>query len=205
MSRTLQYNGRIIDFDNLDEIVFDIDNICNSAVKVCRFNGHTKYHYSNLRHMYMVACVCPHADLKLACLLHDAHEVVIGDIVTPFAESLGPEFKAMIDGVKYRLDCVIARQFNCPELVDPEARKVIKYYDRQMLNVEAQFLLTNHWSLFEPPEIMVDHLDYETNSHVIHNWKSKFKLLMRRKERETIGTQNDETTESGILAACSRV
>lgn len=204
MPKLLQYNGRLIDFDKLDKVVFDVDNICQSMVKVCRFNGQTKFHYSNLRHCFMVSCVCPHEELKLACLLHDVHESVIGDFCTPvvaYLEQRCPEIKKEIDTLKCELDKVIARQFNCPELLDPKVKKIIKYYDQQMTNVEAHFLINNYWTLFEEPEIIVEYLDPEPNWSSIANWRNRLKRLMRKKEKIN-GTENNEATESGILATC---
>lgn len=182
MPRSLQYNGRMIDYDYFSQITFEVENIVQSAAKVCRFNGHTKFHYSNLRHMYMVCKVCPHADLKLACLLHDVHEIVIGDLVTPFIAYLGEDFKEQLDDIKFELDEIVAKQFDCPELVDHDCRKVIKYYDQQMTNVEASFLINNYWSLFEEPEIIVDYLKYESNGRTIHNWRSELRYLMSKRE-----------------------
>lgn len=181
--RTIQYDGSIVYYDDLESMVFTIDNIVNSASKVCRFNGHTKFHYSNLRHMFMCSCICKEQDLKLACLLHDVHEVVIGDIVSPLGSWLSAGWKCELDDLKHRLDKIIASQFNCPELLDPEAKKLIKYYDTQMTNIEGRMLLSNAEDHFDVPEISVKYLDYESNARVIHNWKNKLKFLIRKQER----------------------
>jgi hypothetical protein len=178
--KLLQFNGRLVDLDDLDAVVFEVTNICQCAVKVCRFNGQTKFHYSNLQHMLMVSQICPVRELKLACLLHDVHECIIGDFLTPVVQLLGPDVKWKLTDIKYALDKVVARQFNCPELIDPEAKKIIKFYDEEMTKIEAKFLLENWWTLFDESEIIVDYLKPESNNRVMKRWKNKLYRLMNK-------------------------
>ena len=183
--KTIQYNGDVVYFDSLENINFSVENIVNSQSKVCRFNGHTSFHYSNLRHMYMCSCICQEQDLKLACLLHDVHEVIIGDIMSPLSHWMSTTWKEELDELKFKLDKIVATQFNCPELIDPECRQRIKYYDDQITNIEGWKLIKDGHLHYPKPELHVEYLVFESNARVIHNWKNKLKFLMRKQESVT--------------------
>ena len=150
MSKTLLFDGTLIDFDNLESTIANLDIECciQSMSKVCRFNGNTRFFYSNLQHCINVSNICP-TELKLAGLLHDIHEAIIGDIVTPVANHLGPEWKGQLTQLKNDLDSILADKWNCPELVicKPE----IKVFDDLMCDVEAHQLICNSELLFTPP------------------------------------------------------
>ena len=68
--------------------------IATALSRLCRFNGHVSRFYSVLEHSYFVsiayAAMFPHATIieaKLA-LLHDAHECVLGDMVSPLKKTV---------------------------------------------------------------------------------------------------------------------
>jgi len=64
-----------------------IEVIARSLSRICRFGGHLREFYSVAQHSYLVASlVAP--ELRAHALLHDAGEVVIGDIVSPLKDEL---------------------------------------------------------------------------------------------------------------------
>ena len=89
--------------------VLELPVIANSLSRICRFAGNLPEHYSVAQHSLFVADHAP-PELELAALLHDAHEVILGDIPKPislYAGSILGDIKAEIDQAiaeKYGLD-----------------------------------------------------------------------------------------------------
>lgn len=66
-----------------------IEDVAASLSRICRFGGACRDHYSVAQHSFHVTAVvrrlaptCPDDGLRYA-LLHDAHEMVLSDIVSP--------------------------------------------------------------------------------------------------------------------------
>jgi len=98
----------------------NIIDIAHALSHICRYNGHCSFHYSVAQHSALVARLVPN-HLKLAALLHDAHEAYTGDIVSP----LKPAFKEIIKDLEYKLNLAIAARwaFDPSLLTHPEVRK----------------------------------------------------------------------------------
>jgi len=71
--------------------------------------------------------------LRLAVLLHDAPEYVIGDMISPFKAVIGDAYKA----VERRLLTAIHVRFGLPAQPPPELDELIKAADRQAAYLEA--------------------------------------------------------------------
>lgn len=121
-------------------------------VKVCRFNGNTKWHYSNLQHCLNVYHITKQKTLKFPALLHDVHEHILGDIITPVSKHF-PMWRLELTKLKHRLDEKIAEHFNCPGLVDYDVMSRVKYYDTEMTNCEAHKLMKNAHLVFPFPKV----------------------------------------------------
>ncbi len=180
MSKSVTCNGQVIDLNNLSSIIIDLDTVLRSAVKVCRFNGHTKYHYSNLQHMYLVSCIAKEPELKLPALLHDVHEVICGDILTYVAEFLGKE---KLDQLKLDLDTLVANQLGCPSLMDQNIRDRVKYYDKQMTAIEAFALIPNAGAVWSLPEISTVYVKKEANRVVMKKFSSRYHHLKKQQAK----------------------
>lgn len=142
--------GQVCDLSDIENIRIDVEHIAYSLSNTCRFNGNTKFFYSNAQHSLLVSFLCKEKSLKLACLLHDAHEAYIGDIITPLSGLINKE---KLDEIKFDLDVQVASQLNVPELIDKRARDVIKFYDIEATNGEAYGLLENAKLLFKRPTL----------------------------------------------------
>jgi uncharacterized protein len=71
--------------------------------------------------------------LRLAALLHDAPEYVIGDMISPFKAVLGGDYKT----VEKRLLAAIHIRFGLPPVLRPEIEQKIKQADRGAAYLEA--------------------------------------------------------------------
>ena len=70
---------------------------------------------------------------RLAALLHDAPEYVIGDMITPFKGVLGPGYKAL----EARLQAAIHLRFGLPAKIPQTVKKQIKRADKLSAWLEA--------------------------------------------------------------------
>lgn len=105
-------NGRHVDLSNPDLTGLTIHHIARSLAFQCRFNGNTSEYYSVARHSAIGAVAllnAGHRDAARAFLLHDAHEQIIGDKVTPVAVYLG---EGQFIDLKMRLDREIQMLFD---------------------------------------------------------------------------------------------
>jgi len=106
-----------------------------------RWNGQTSgaHIFSVAQHTLLVEAIMreqtPRLDVKcrLAALLHDAPEYVIGDMISPFKAVLGGDYKA----VEKRLLSAIHIRFGLPALLSPEIEHQIKAADKGAAYLEA--------------------------------------------------------------------
>ena len=134
-------SGRRLDL--LDPTPFDIEigDIAHGLAFVARWNGqtHGDWPYSVAEHSLLVedifARLNPGCDpaWRLAALLHDAPEYVIGDMISPVKSALGQEYGAMDE----RLTAAIHRRFGLPATLPAALKRRIKAADRISARLEA--------------------------------------------------------------------
>jgi 5'-deoxynucleotidase YfbR-like HD superfamily hydrolase len=134
-------SGRRLDL--LDPTPFDIEieDIAHGLAFVARWNGQTKgeYAYSVAEHSLLVETlfgrIVSNVPVKwrLAALLHDAPEYVIGDIISPVKSAVGPGYGALDD----RLTAAIHIRFGLPATIPANIKKQIKKADRISAWMEA--------------------------------------------------------------------
>jgi len=115
--------------------------ISRTAWRGWRGNGQTKgpHIYSVAQHCLLVEALAriraPRLDRnrRLAVLLHDAPEYVIGDMISPFKAVIGDAYKA----VERRLLVAIHRRFGLAANTPPELDQLIKSADRAAAYLEA--------------------------------------------------------------------
>jgi len=134
-------SGRRLDLIDPSALDIEIEDIAHGLARVARWNGQTigPYIFSVAQHSLLVETLArqraPGLDRRrrLAVLLHDAPEYVIGDMISPFKAVIGDAYKA----VERRLLAAIHRRFGLPANAAPELEKLIKTADRAAAHLEA--------------------------------------------------------------------
>lgn len=127
-----------IDLANLRPQDLTAEIIGDALAKINRYNGRTREPWSVAAHSVLVEALCP-PGLGPWALLHDAHEIFLGDIVTPAVDLISifggvPEFDDALANTKAQLDRVIADAWHVPVL---SLAKSLRDADRIALCAEA--------------------------------------------------------------------
>jgi uncharacterized protein len=134
-------SGRRLDLLDPSPLDVEIADIAHGLARVARWNGQTSgaHIFSVAQHTLLVEAVMRannpgiDAQLRLAALLHDAPEYVIGDMISPFKAVLGGDYKA----VEKRLLAAIHIRFGLPPQLSAEIERQIKNADRGAAYLEA--------------------------------------------------------------------
>ena len=134
-------SGRRLDLLDPSPLDIEIADIAHGLARVARWNGQTNgaHIFSVAQHTLLVeAVLCeqmPRVDtsFRLAALLHDAPEYVIGDMISPFKAVLGGDYKV----VEKRLLAAIHIRFGLPPVLAEEITQKIKAADRGGAYLEA--------------------------------------------------------------------
>jgi uncharacterized protein len=134
-------SGRRLDLLDPSALDIEIEDIAHGLARVARWNGQTSgpHIFSVAQHSLLVEALArarvPRLDRsrRLAVLLHDAPEYVIGDMISPFKAVIGDAYKV----VERRLLTAIHRRFGLPAKSAPELELLIKLADRQAAYLEA--------------------------------------------------------------------
>jgi 5'-deoxynucleotidase YfbR-like HD superfamily hydrolase len=134
-------SGRRLDLLNPAPLDIEIEDIAHGLSFVARWNGQTEgdYPYSVAEHSVFVeelfTNLNPRTDRKwrLAALLHDAPEYVIGDMISPVKAAVGQAY-ADLDT---RLTAAIHMRFGLPAQIPDVIKKQIKRADRLSAWLEA--------------------------------------------------------------------
>ena len=134
-------SGRRLDLLDPTPVDIEIEDIAHGLAFVARWNGQTRgdYAYSVAEHSLLVeqifARIDPKAPVKwrLAALLHDAPEYVIGDMISPVKAAVGPGYGALDD----RLAAAIHLRFGLPAAIPKTVKARIKRADKVSAWLEA--------------------------------------------------------------------
>jgi hypothetical protein len=134
-------SGRRLDLLSPSPLDIEIEDIAHGLARVARWNGQTRgdHAYSVAQHSMLVhdLCVQYSAALdgrwRLAALLHDAPEYVVGDLISPFKAALGLDYKAF----ENRLLEAIHVRFGLPARLPERFKSLIKRADRAAAFLEA--------------------------------------------------------------------
>ena len=152
-------SGRRLDLLDPSPMDIEIEDIAHGLARVARWNGQTigAHAFSVAQHSVVVEEICAHIqpDLeprwRLAALLHDASEYVIGDMISPFKAALGYDYKLFEE----RLEHAIHTRFGLPAKVPLTVKKLIKRADRACAFFEATqlagFGFDESVEFFDPP------------------------------------------------------
>lgn len=134
-------SGRRLDLLDPSPLDIEIMDIAHGLARVARWNGQTKgaHAFSVAQHCLLVEQIAaelrPRATraFRLAALLHDAAEYVVGDLISPFKAAVGLDYKSL----ENRLSSAIHVRFGLPAQSPPADVKLIKRADHYAAYFEA--------------------------------------------------------------------
>lgn len=134
-------SGRRLDLLDPAPLDIEIVDIAHGLAFVARWNGQTRgdWPYSVAEHSLLVEEIfgrmAPRegARWRMAALLHDAPEYVIGDMISPVKAALGPGYGEL----DQRLTAAVHLRFGLPAVLPKGVKAAIKRADRVSAWLEA--------------------------------------------------------------------
>jgi 5'-deoxynucleotidase YfbR-like HD superfamily hydrolase len=134
-------SGRRLDLLDPSPLDVELSDIAHGLARVARWNGQTRgdHAFSVAQHTLLVESIAGlfspsmSAADRLATLLHDAPEYVIGDMISPFKALIGGDYKS----VESRLLAAIHRRFGLATPLPGKVTALIKSADRVAAYCEA--------------------------------------------------------------------
>jgi 5'-deoxynucleotidase YfbR-like HD superfamily hydrolase len=133
-------SGRRLDLLDPSPLDVEIEDIAHGLARVARWNGQTSgpHIFSVAQHTLLVEAIARRRTsldrrARLAIMLHDSPEYVIGDMITPFKSVIGDSYRA----VEKRLLAAIHLRFGLPATLPFELTRLIKSADRAAAYLEA--------------------------------------------------------------------
>jgi 5'-deoxynucleotidase YfbR-like HD superfamily hydrolase len=133
-------SGRRLDLLDPSALDIEIEDIAHGLARVARWNGQTagSHIFSVAQHCLLVETLARRSARldrrgRLAVLLHDSPEYVIGDMISPFKSVIGDAYKA----VESRLLAAVHLRFGLPAALPADLIAVIKTADRSAAYLEA--------------------------------------------------------------------
>jgi 5'-deoxynucleotidase YfbR-like HD superfamily hydrolase len=134
-------SGRRLDLIDPSPLDIEIEDIAHGLAFVARWNGQTtgEFPYSVAEHSLLVEEIygrlAPRTERRwrLAALLHDAPEYVIGDMISPVKAAVGLDYAAL----DARLTAAVHLRFGLPAELPPKIKSGIKRADRISAWLEA--------------------------------------------------------------------
>lgn len=134
-------SGRRLDLLDPTPVDIEIQDIAHGLAFVARWNGQTlgDWPYSVAEHSLLVETLAARIEpslpprWRLAALLHDAPEYVIGDMISPVKAAVGPGYGAL----DLRLTAAVHLRFGLPATLPAPIKKLIKRADTLSAWLEA--------------------------------------------------------------------
>ncbi|MDR7124517.1 5'-deoxynucleotidase YfbR-like HD superfamily hydrolase [Pseudorhodobacter sp. 4114] len=134
-------SGRRLDLLDPTPMDIEIEDIAHGLAFVARWNGQTRgdWAYSVAEHSLLVEAIFSRQNRdiapkwKMAALLHDAPEYVIGDMISPVKAAIGPGYSALDE----RLTAAVHLRFGVPAMLPAVIKSQIKAADRISAWMEA--------------------------------------------------------------------
>lgn len=184
-------SGRRLDLLDPTPLDIEITDIAHGLAFVARWNGQTvgDWPYSVAEHSLLVEDILGrlHPGIetrwRLAALLHDAPEYVIGDMISPVKAALGAEYGKLDE----RLAAAIHGRFGLPAALPAAVKAKIKIADRISARLEAVqiagFTLPEARRLFPlQNELILSALDIRIRppADVREAYLQRFRMLMEK-------------------------
>jgi 5'-deoxynucleotidase YfbR-like HD superfamily hydrolase len=127
-------SGRRLDLLDPSPLDIEIGDIAHGLARVARWNGQTRgtHPFSVAQHCLLVERITQELrpglsrENRMAALLHDAPEYVIGDLISPFKAAVGIDYKDF----EHKLLAAIHIRFGLPAQVSDDVSALIKRADR---------------------------------------------------------------------------
>jgi hypothetical protein len=137
-------SGRRLDLLDPTPMDIEVEDIAHGLAFVARWNGQTEgdWPYSVAEHSLLVEDIFARmnpgisARWRLAALLHDAPEYVIGDMISPVKAAVGPQYLEL----DRRLTAAIHLRFGLPAVLPVAMKKAIKAADTISARLEAEHI-----------------------------------------------------------------
>ncbi|HEX9168421.1 MAG TPA: HD family hydrolase [Roseiarcus sp.] len=154
-------SGRRLDLIDPSPLDVEIGDIAHGLARVARWNGQTKGPeiFSVAQHSLLVEALfaagepSPPGKARLAALLHDAPEYVIGDMISPFKAAIGGDYRM----IEERLKRAIHIRFGLAAEPPDDLNRAIKIADRASAYLEATtlagFSIAEARKLFGAPDL----------------------------------------------------
>ncbi|MCR9149808.1 MAG: HD family hydrolase [Rhodobacteraceae bacterium] len=134
-------SGRRLDLLDPTPVDIEIEDIAHGLAFVARWNGQTRgdWPYSVAEHSLLVEHLFARNNpgiaprWRLAALLHDAPEYVIGDMISPVKAAIGPAYGEL----DARLTAAVHLRFGLPATLPAAIKAAIKAADRLSARLEA--------------------------------------------------------------------
>jgi hypothetical protein len=134
-------SGRRLDLLNPSALDVELEDIAHGLARVARWNGQTRgeHVFSVAQHSLLVEAIALHLQPaipprdRLAVLLHDAPEYVIGDVISPFKAVIGESYRE----VEARLLAAIRLRFGLSAAPAAALQRFVKRCDRLAAFLEA--------------------------------------------------------------------
>lgn len=130
----ITYSGlKFYHLDPKPEMV-SVEDIAHALSQLCRWTGHTRFHYSVAQHSVYASLICP-PEIAFDLLMHDTSEAYLGDMNRPLKHftAAGPAYCE----IEEKVEKVIFEKFGLPYPMRPEVKK----FDVQMLYAEKAQLM----------------------------------------------------------------
>ncbi len=127
-------SGRRLDLFDPSPLDVEIGDIAHGLARLARWNGQTTgaHAFSVAQHCVLVEAIAAalkpqlSAKFRLAALLHDAPEYVVGDLISPFKAAMGERYKTFEE----RIQRAIHIRFGLPPELPVSVAQLIKKADR---------------------------------------------------------------------------
>lgn len=137
-------SGRRLDLLDPSPLDIEIEDIAHGLARVARWNGQTvgQHALSVAQHSVIVETIAASLNPswgpqeRLAALLHDAAEYVVGDLISPFKAALGLDYKSF----ELSLMQAVHLRFGLPGRLPTDIEKRIKQADQVAAFYEATVL-----------------------------------------------------------------
>jgi len=134
-------SGRRLDLLDPSPLDIEIEDIAHGLARVARWNGQTRgdHAFSVAQHSVLVEAIFTELSANasaadsLGALLHDAPEYVIGDMISPFKNALGVDYRQF----EARLEAAIRLRFGLSPQMPAELKARIKKADQIAAFYEA--------------------------------------------------------------------